>query len=729
MSRGQKRVLSVRGMRCTTCAQRIEEALRKVEGVEEVRVNFSTGEATIEGMAPMDGLERAISALGYRVEKRYQKVFTTPGRRLLLAALLTAPVFLIAMFMLEFKYSEYLQLLLATVVVVMAGSEFFLGALRQLKTIRANMDTLIAMGSGAAYTYSLLALLEGRKDLYFETACMIITLVLLGRYLEAKARDKTNEAIEKLIFLTPQKATCLRGEKEVDVPLMEIEIGERIIVRPGEKIPADGIVLEGCTTVDESMLTGEALPVGKAPGEAVQAGTINNNGTILFEARKVGEDTVLAHIVRLVQEAQNSKAPIERLADRVAGGFVPFVLAVAGATAVGWLLLGHPLNMALSASTAVLLIACPCALGLATPAAVTVGIGRAAELGILIKDAQSLEEACKIDTLFFDKTGTVTRGRAVVTGFYNFSEIPESEMLCLIASAEKPSEHPFARAILDFAKERKIPLRNISNFEVVAGEGIRATWEGQRITLGSERMLRENKVDTSPLEDKIREIKKGGQIVVYAAMDGKVASILTLRDVPREKARQAVEEIKAMGIEPIMLTGDHKETAEAIAREVGIDCCKAQLTPAEKVTHLREAQGLKKKTGMVGDGINDAPALAAADVSFAIGTGTDIAMEASQITLIKGDIKKVAEAVALSRQTMKVIKQNLFWAFSYNILAIPIAAMGLLNPMIAAGLMSFSSLLVVSNSLRLKGYHPEHYLMAKTGIKGPFKPTCKEDKT
>lgn len=699
-------VLHIGGMHCASCVQRIENALRQIEGVEETVVNLATGEATVRGRARRKDLESAVSRLGYTIEKGYPKAFTSHRSRLTLSVILTTPVFLISMLMLEFPYSDYLQLLLATVVVLGAGSEFFLGAARQLKLLRANMDTLIAMGSGAAYTYSLLGILYGGKDLYFETACMIITLILLGRHLESKARAKTTEAVEKLMASTPQKARCLRDGKEVEVLVAELVQGERVRVRPGEKIPADGVVLEGRTTLNESLLTGESMPIRKGPGDEVQAGTINNEGSFIFETRRVGEDTVLAHIVRLVREAQSSKAPIENLANRVSGIFVPVVLLIAVLTASIWLFTGHPFAMALSASIAVLLIACPCALGLATPTAVTVGVGRAAELGILIRDAQSLEQACKIETLFFDKTGTITKGEPTITDFYNVSQLPDEEILSLIASCERPSEHPFARAILGYAAQKQIPLREVEDFESITGEGIKATCNGQRFTIGGERMLIENNIDTAPLLNKAKEIKKEAKAVVYAAMDGKAVSLLALQDIPRERAKQAVEEIRSLEIEPVMLTGDHEETAEAIARDVGIKRFMAQLNPEEKVAQLRYERGRGKRVGMVGDGINDAPALAAADVSFAIGTGTDIAMEASQITLVKGDIKKVAEAIALSRRTMSIIKQNLFWAFSYNIVAIPLAALSLLSPMIAAGFMAFSSILVVSNSLRLKRYYP-----------------------
>ncbi len=701
-----KKILYIKGMRCASCARRIENALTQLEGVAGARVNFVTGEAVLKGNVSNETLESLLASLGYSLDKGYLRTINTPGRRLLVAALLTTPVFLIAMLEMDFPYSSYLQLLLTTVVVFGAGSEFFAGALRQLRHLRANMDTLIAMGSGAAYTYSLTSLLWGIKELYFETACMIITLVLLGRFLESRARARTTEAIERLMTLVPKKAHCLREAVEVEVPVSELDVGDRIIVRPGERIPADGRVIDGCTVVDESSLTGESLPVTKTPGETVQASTINLDGTIVFEALRVGEDTAFAHIIRLVKEAQSSKAPVERLADRVSGVFVPIVLLIAGITALGWLWMGYCYPVALTSAIAVLLIACPCALGLATPAAVTVGVGRAAQLGILIRDAQSLEEASRIDTLFFDKTGTITQGRPAVVRFYNASETSDKELLSFVASCERPSEHPFARAIVEYARQNDVPLVTASDFQTYSGQGIKARCNGRLLTIGSERMLREQGIDLTPLNSKAEEFKKGGNALVYAATDGKAIALFALADTIKDTSLQAIDRIKAMGIVPSLLTGDHRESAQEVARRVGIRRFKAGLKPQEKVEEIRMEQAWGKKVGMVGDGINDAPALMTADVSFAMSTGTDVALESSQITLMKGDINKAAEAVALSRHVMRIIKQNLFWAFSYNIVAIPMAAHGHLSPMMAAGFMAFSSLLVVFNSLRLNRYEP-----------------------
>ncbi|MFQ5862286.1 MAG: heavy metal translocating P-type ATPase [Candidatus Brocadiales bacterium] len=706
----QKISLSITGMRCASCAGKIEKSLLKVAGVKEVYVNFTTEQATVTGSAKRHALEAAVEALGYGVKKKETQKeglkHLAPLIRLISSASLTIPVFVISMFGLEFPYSGYVLLGLTTVVVFGAGSEFFIGAIKQLFHLRANMDTLVSMGSATAYIYSTVQLVTGGEHLYFETASIIITLVLLGRYLEAKARTQTTRAIEKLASLAPPVATCLRDGKEMVVPVSELKLGEKVIARPGDRIPADGTVIEGQTTVNESMLTGESMPVEKGLGDEVQAGTINNNGNIIFEVRKLGEDTTLAHIVKLVREAQASRAPIERLADRVSGIFVPVVLGIASVTIGVWLALGHPLALALSASMAVLLIACPCALGLATPAAVTVGVGRAAEMGILIKDAQSLEEASRLGTLIFDKTGTITRGQPSVTNFYNTSGMPEDELLSIIASAERPSEHPFARAIVEFALTKNAEIKAVTDFKAVSGEGITARLDGLKVIIGSERMIRDKGVDTTTFQDKVTEMKGGSKTLIYVVTNGRVVSLLALQDVPRDKARGAIEEIKALGIEPIMLTGDNVDTARDIAKQVGIQRFKADMRPEEKVAELRQEKDRGKKVGMVGDGINDAPVLAAADVSFAIGTGTDVAIETSQITLVKGDVKKAAEAVALSRQTMKIIKQNLFWAFSYNIVAIPVAALGLLNPMIAAGSMAFSSVLVVFNSLRLRRYKP-----------------------
>ena len=711
-----KKILHIKGMRCASCARRIENALTQLEGIEDARVNFATGEAVLRGNVNEAVLGSTLASLGYSLEKGYVRALTTPGRRLIISALLTTPVFLIAMLELDFPYSSYLQFLLATVVVFGAGSEFFAGAMRQLRwrgplpSFRANMDTLIAMGSGAAYTYSLTSLTWGIKELYFETACMIITLVLLGRFLEARARARTTEAIEGLMTLVPKKAHCLREAVEIEVPVNELSVGDSIIVRPGERIPADGRVIDGCTTVDESSLTGEGLPVVKVPGDTVQASTINLDGTIVFEALRVGEDTIFAHIIRLVREAQSSKAPVERLADRVSGVFVPIVLLIAGGTAFGWLWAGYCYPVALTTSIAVLLVACPCALGLATPAAVTVGVGRAAQLGILIRDAQSLEEASRIDVLFFDKTGTITQGRPTVTQFYNATQRPDGELLSQVASCERPSEHPFARAIVGYAEQKGVPLQTAADFRAYSGQGVKARCNGHLLTIGGQRMLWEQGIDLTPLEAKARELKGGGRVLVYVATDGKASALFALADSIKDTSLQAIDRIKAMGIEPSLLTGDHYESAQEVARQVGIERFKAELKPGEKVEEIKGEQMRGRKVGMVGDGINDAPALMTADVSFAMGTGTDVALESSQVTIMRGDIKKVAEAVALSRQVMRTIRQNLFWAFSYNIVAIPMAALGHLSPMMAAGFMAFSSLLVVFNSLRLRGYEPRYIL-------------------
>lgn len=706
----QKKILHIKGMRCASCARRIENAFTQLEGIEDARVNFATGEAVLRGNVREEVLSSTLASLGYSLEKGYVRALTTPGRRLVISSLLTMPVFLIAMLELDFTYSSYLQFLLATIVVFGAGSEFFAGAMRQLRHLKANMDTLIAMGSGAAYAYSLTSLTWGVKELYFETACMIITLVLLGRFLEARARARTTEAIEGLMTLVPKKAHCLREAVEIEVPVNELSVGDRIIVRPGERIPADGRVIDGRTTVDEASLTGEGLPVVKVPGDTVQASTINLDGTIVFEALRVGEDTTFAHIIRMVREAQSSKAPVERLADRVSGVFVPIVLLIAGGTAFGWLWAGYCYPVALTTSIAVLLVACPCALGLATPAAVTVGVGRAAQLGILIRDAQSLEEASRIDVLFFDKTGTITQGRPTVTQFYNATQRPDGELLSQVASCERPSEHPFARAIVEYAAQEGVPLQTAADFRAYSGQGVKARCNGHLLTIGGQRMLWEQGIDLTPLEAKARELKGGGRVLVYVATDGKASALFALADSIKDTSLQAIDRIKAMGIEPSLLTGDHYESAQEVARQVGIERFKAELKPVEKVEEIKGEQLRGRKVGMVGDGINDAPALMTADVGFAMGTGTDVALESSQVTLMRGDIKKVAEAVALSRQVMRTIRQNLFWAFSYNIVAIPMAALGHLSPMMAAGFMAFSSLLVVFNSLRLRGYEPGYIL-------------------
>jgi Cu+-exporting ATPase len=617
-------------------------------------------------------------------------------RRFIVAAILSAPVLLLHVLPIHFPGSSIVQLALTTPVLAWAGREFFGNALRLLRHGAANMDTLIAMGAGTAFLYSVGAVLGkmAGTPVYFDTAATIVTLILLGRYLEARAKGRASEAIRKLMSLQPRMARALREEKEVDVPADQVRVGEIVIVRPGESIPVDGAVVEGVSTVNEAMITGESVPVEKTHGSPVIGATINGAGHLKIRAEKVGADTVFARIVQLVDEAQTSKAPVQRLADRVAGVFVPVVIFVAIVVAVAWFAATGSFVRAIVPAVAVLVIACPCSLGLATPTAIMVATGRAAELGILIRDAASLERAHALNTIMFDKTGTVTRGRLAVKSFRNDSGLPDEQFIAIAAACERYSEHPLGEAVVRYAQERGISIPPAADFAAIAGLGVRAQVNGMTVLAGSERFLGKQ-VAPRPPSPATR---------IFIALDSKPSGWFDLADSVKPSSSAAVAALKRLRIEPVMLTGDRLATAQAVAQEVGIEKVGAELLPEQKIAAIKSRQGLGQVVGMIGDGINDAPALAAADVGFAIGTGTDIAMEAAPITLVKGDIAKAVDAILLSRRAMRIIRQNLFWAFAYNVVAIPIAALGLLNPMIAAAAMSASSVTVVFNSLRLRRF-------------------------
>jgi Cu+-exporting ATPase len=638
-------------------------------------------------------------------------------KRFVIAAVLSIPVFIISMFMIHFRFSDLTQFILTTAVIVWPGIGFFKNALKQLRHWSIGMDTLVALGVGAAYGYSVVALLKG-GGLYFESASIIITLILLGRFFETKAKGKAGEAIRKLMDLQPGMARVIRDGKEKEVSIVDVQVGEKLVIRPGEKIPVDGVVTEGETSVDESMLTGESMPLNKAEGNNVFGGTVNTTGLIYMTAEKIGSNTVLAQIARLVADAQGSKAPVQRLADKVSGVFVQIVVSIAFLTLGVWILIGYPFSIALISAVAVLVIACPCALGLATPTAIMVGTGRAAEAGILIKDASSLELAHRIDTLVLDKTGTITEGKPAVTDFFkrengrkvsagtNEEQAKDTEesILRIIGSCEQHSEHPMGKAIVQYAEKQGIDLKDVRSFKAITGMGVQATYDGSIVQIGSERLMKESNIDISNLRQKAVEIERKGRTVAFLAVDNEVEAVLGIGDVIRKTSKNAIRKIKDMGIDIVMLTGDNSIVAEIVGKEMGIKDVKANLKPADKCDEIKKIQESGKVVGMIGDGINDAPALATSDVSFAIGTATEIAMEAANITLVRGDISKAWEALKLSKQTMSIIKQNLFWAFGYNVLAIPIAAVGLLNPMIAAGAMAFSSVSVVTNSLRLRRF-------------------------
>jgi Cu+-exporting ATPase len=742
---------SVTGMTCASCMGRVEGVLERVPGVLEASVNLANERATVEYLAgevePSD-LEKAIEGAGYGVirdderssvedahERDYRKLRTD----FLLAAALTAVILVGSLpHMFEFMLpipTGWLNLgllLLATPVQFWSGRRFYRGAWAALKHGQANMNTLVVMGASAAYLYSVVATLApqlfaaGRADVYFDTSALIITLILLGRLLEARAKGRTNEAIKKLAGLQAKTARVIRDGEEVDVPVENVEIGDFVVVRPGEKIPVDGLVFSGESAVDESMITGESIPVTKREGDEVIGATMNRSGSFRFAATKVGEDTALHQIMRMVEEAQGSKAPIQRLADRISAVFVPAVIGVAAVTFVFWLLFGPApaLTFALLNTVAVLIIACPCAMGLATPTSIMVGTGKGAESGILIRGGEALEGAHKLDTIVLDKTGTLTRGTPELTDVVVEIGIREEELLGLVASAERASEHPLGEAIVRGAKDRIIPLAEADAFEAVSGGGIRARVEGREVLVGSRRFLSASGISEDGLLPRSEELAREGKTPIFVAVDGEPAGLVAVADVVREESREAIGRLHSLGLEVAMLTGDNRRTAEAIARMLGIERVVAEVRPEDKAAEVKRLQSEGKRVGMVGDGINDAPALVQADVGIAIGTGTDVAMEAADLTLISGDVRGVARAISLSKATVRNIEQNLFWAFAYNVALIPVAAgvlyplfsdgsvpevlrpflgeYGFLNPVLAAAAMALSSVTVLSNALRLR---------------------------
>jgi P-type Cu+ transporter len=708
--------LPVSGMSCAACARSIENQLAATPGVSSAHVNFATSTATVEfnpGRAAVHDLVAAIEELGYGVpqaeagedveEQTRQQELRALQRRLLLAAAFAAPVVVLGMWpgLMHLRAIPWIQLALTIPVVFYAGAPFYQGAWSALRHRSANMNTLIAVGTGAAFLYSLVVTVLGGHEVYYEAAAVIITLILLGRLLEARARGRASEAIRRLRELQPKTARVLRDGAEQDIPLEQVRIGDTVVVRPGEKIPVDGAVLAGDSAVDESMLTGESLPADKQPGDAVYGGTINRSGSLRFEARKVGRATALQQMIELVRQAQGSRAPVARLADVVSGYFTVAVLIVATVTFLVWLAFA-PLSFALVNFVAVMIIACPCALGLATPTAIMVGTGRGAERGILFKGGEALEAACHIDTVILDKTGTLTQGAPQVTDVVPLNGFPARELVLLAASAERYSEHPLGRAVVEHAKGLGIPLVEPSTFRTVTGRGVEAQVDGHAVVVEAAKQATQlGPASGSPLSPE--------KTAVMIAVDGQPAGVIGIADAIKPEAAAAVRRLQHMGLQVWMITGDNQRTADAIARQAGIQRVLAEVLPEGKVAEVRKLQGAGRKVAMVGDGINDAPALAQADVGMALGTGTDIAREAGDIILMRGDLNGVADALQLARQTMRVIRQNLFWAFAYNTLGIPIAAGvlypvtgWLLSPVLASAAMSLSSVTVVSNSLRLK---------------------------
>lgn len=709
------------GMHCASCAIRNERALKKVKGVANASVNFGTHSATVEYDPALTGEEALFAAVvknGYKVlsqelakdhKAEIKRELRNAQKNAFLALLLAAPAVVLAMAGIElgvvfggYDASIWMQVVLSTVVILGLGREFHIGMWKQARMRSANMDTLISLGTLAALLYSIWALFA-HEHLYFETGAVIASLILLGRFFEAKSRGQASDAVEKLLELGAKKARLLKDGQEIEVVVEEVRVGDVLLIKPGEKVPVDGKVMRGDASVDESMLTGESMPVGKHVGDDVFGATIVQGGALQIEATKIGQDTVLAQIAKMVAEAQVKKAPIQKLADRVSGIFVPIVLGIAAITAIGWYLATGDIAQSLIPAVAVLVIACPCSLGLATPTAIMVGTGLGARRGILVKNGEALERAKKIDAVIFDKTGTLTQGKPKVTDIISCrGGISEEQILTLAASLEAFSEHPLAKAVVDAAKERGFSLRDAEGFESLAGKGVRGTIEGATTLLGSPRLMREQNVSLAARENDIQRLESEGKTVVSIAREREFLGILAIADVLKDDAKEAIAKLKASGIETIMITGDNQRTAEAIAREVGIETVLAEVLPQDKVEKVKSLQQQGKKIAFVGDGINDAPALAQADLGIAMGTGTDIAIEAGNIVLVKGHPLKAVEALLLSRLTFRTIKQNLFWAFFYNIVALPLAAFGFLSPMIAAGAMAASSVSVVMNSLRIK---------------------------
>ncbi|NBE53929.1 heavy metal translocating P-type ATPase [Streptomyces boluensis] len=751
---GSEVELAIGGMTCASCSSRIERKLNRLEGVT-ASVNLATEKARVsygDGVA-VDTLIATVEKLGYTAEEIVPPppeplVASTPSagagpdasggsgtgesevdalrRRLLVSAVLALPVVLMAMVpALQFDNWQWLSLTLAAPVVVWGGLPFHRAAWTNARHAAATMDTLVSVGTLAAFGWSLWALFlgdagmpgmrhgfdltvsrtDGSATIYLEVAAGVITFILLGRYLEARAKRKAGAALRALLELGAKDATVLRDGREVRVPAEQLRVGDRFVVRPGEKIATDGTVVEGSSAIDAALLTGESVPVDVTVGDAVTGATVNTSGRLLVEASRVGSDTQLARMARLVEDAQSGKAQVQRLADRIAAVFVPVVLLIAAATLGAWLSVTGDATAAFTAAVAVLIIACPCALGLATPTALLVGTGRGAQLGILIKGPEVLESTRRVDTVVLDKTGTVTTGRMELQDVYAADGTPEKELLRLAGAVEHASEHPVARAVAEGAQRRCGPLPAVESFANVPGLGVRGTVEGHTVLVGREQLLTDAGVKLpDTLSDTLAEAHRQGRTAVAVAWDGVARGALTVADAVKDTSAEAVRELRALGLTPVLLTGDHWAVAEAVAAEVGIDEVRAEVLPQDKVAAVRELQAAGRTVAMVGDGVNDAAALAAADLGLAMGTGTDAAIEAGDLTLVRGDLRVAADAIRLSRRTLATIKGNLFWAFGYNVAALPLAAAGLLNPMIAGAAMAFSSVFVVTNSLRLKTF-------------------------
>lgn len=722
--------LGLKGMSCAACAARIEKTLSKTPGVFRANVNLATETATVEynsAEIEIRDIIKAVRKIGYDA---YEKTETTDDREkaerereirhlrnlVMISAILAAPLLFSMIIMMLGHHAGILanpwfQLAMAAPVQFVIGYRYYKGAYHALKSGSANMDVLVAMGTSAAFFYSLYNSITQPSHmihdyLYFEASAVLITLITFGKYLEAIAKGKTSEAIKKLMGLAPKTARVVKNGREIDIPVEQLEVGDVIIVRPGERVPIDGIIIEGYSSVDESMLTGESIPVEKHVGDEVVGATINKTGTFKFKATKVGRDTALAQIIKLVEDAQGSKAPIQKLADSISGVFVPVVMGIALITFLVWYLVIGDFQAGLINAVSVLVIACPCALGLATPTSVMVGTGKGAENGVLIKGGEHLERAHRINAMVLDKTGTITKGKPEVTDVIPVGNMDSETLLTFAAVAEKNSEHPLGEAIVNKAKQETLNLTEPEEFEAMPGHGIYAKIQGKTVFFGNRRLMSTRNIPTDGIEKLLAKLEDEGKTAMIMAVNGKLEGIIAVADTVKENSKAAIDELKHLGIEVWMITGDNRRTANAIARQVGIEHVLAEVLPENKAKEVEKLKKQGKITAMVGDGINDAPALAAADVGIAIGTGTDVAMEASDITLMSGELKGIITAIKLSRATMRNIRQNLFWAFIYNTLGIPFAALGYLSPTIAGGAMAFSSVSVVTNALRLRKFKP-----------------------
>lgn len=725
--------LSISGMSCASCAAKLEKELAKTEGVRKATINFAAEKATVEySDAKISKIIDVVEKLGYRAERaeqisvdrekeRREKEIGRLRTELIFASLLSSPLVLGMILALigihiAFLHNEYFQFVLATPIQFIIGARFYKNAYYALKAKSANMDVLIAMGTSAAYLYSIytgffLPMEEGMmmKDLYFEASAVIITLIILGKYLEAGAKGRTSEAIKKLMGLQPKTARIIRDGLELDIPISEVEVGEIVVVRPGEKIPVDGIIIEGHSSIDESMLTGESLPVEKNIGDKVVGATMNKHGGFRFEATKIGKDTVLSQIIKMVEDAQGSKAPIQKMADRVSGVFVPIVVVIALITFSGWywgVSGGADMAKALMSAIAVLIIACPCALGLATPTAIMVGTGKGAEHGILFKGGEHLETTYKIQAVVLDKTGTITKGEPEVTDIISLGQKDSSEIIRLAAITEKKSEHPLGVAIYEKGKSDTENVPDPESFEAIPGKGVTAVIQRKTVLIGTRKLMREKGIEIEAFEQVITNLEDEGKTAMLLAVENVMEAVIAVADTLKENSQEAIKELQSMGIDVYMLTGDNQRTAHAIARQVGITNVLAEVLPENKAQEIEKLKQTGITVAMVGDGINDAPALVTAHIGMAIGTGTDVAIEAADITLMRGDLRAIPAAIRLSKKTMTKIKQNLFWAFIYNTIGIPFAAFGLLSPILAGAAMALSSVSVLTNSLTLKRFQP-----------------------